>query len=584
MMPASYRVSWAARGSSRRGPLALAFVGLAAGCGGVMAGSGMAGARLGMSCAGLLIASMLIVNFPAPGHRHWSEFELSLPLGLRELVRARLVLALAVWLAPVVVAFGLGAAGVIPAPAGPAAAIVAASAAGSVVLAAVAREVLGLPGRGVGSGLGRGLALLVGAIGFVAPAAWLGPALLLVAFAWWRSALASAPAAFELQPAGAGGAASPEPWREPEPEPVATEQRPARAGSSSALAQHEEHEGDAVGALLRRYTLGGLYPITLLVFTFLWAAWVELVDPTIGPLHALFVLQWSAYHAGWSARLLRLEPWPLDRERLFRYVVWPALIAFALGSGVAMATGASLALAKVDGSGRQHAIESSKRYWRFAGGEVPIVAGPDGEAYRPEGRPFGLGSALVAYDPYEAGAETSHAFQVHQLDRLLREQYGVALSAEQLDARLASGHGSHRRLSSDAFPELRGQLRRESAARIAALSLGILLTLFFVIYPGHARNVGRGPGQRRTLGVVPSALILVAFIGPLVPILLSRLEVDVSWMLAHAVVSSLADHLALALPVALALAAALYRTLQQRFRRMEAPLRATQVDSWFIEV
>jgi hypothetical protein len=276
MIPASYRVGWAARGPIDKAPWALVFVGTAAGYAGVLTASGVAGPRLAMACAGLAIAGMIVLDFPAPSDRSYSEFELSLPLALRDLARARLVLALGVWLAPVLLVFGLGAVGLLTAPAAPAAVIAALSAIGSVVLAAVAREVLGLSGRWRERRMvGRVAALLVAAIGFIAPRAWLAPALLLAAYAWWRSALGGAPAAFELRPVVGGDAAS-----------SASPREAARPWAQL------ERTGGAVSALLRRHTLFSLFPAALLAGTCLWALSAESVDPS--PVAVFLVLQWPA--------------------------------------------------------------------------------------------------------------------------------------------------------------------------------------------------------------------------------------------------------------------------------------------------
>jgi hypothetical protein len=579
MMPASYRVGWATRGGLARGPLVLAWAAMISALAGALFAVGTAGERLGWWCAGCITVGMIAVDFPGLGDGAWAEFELSLPLSMRDRVGARLGLTLAFWIAPLLLAFGLGAIGVVPALHGSAARIAALSATGSTVLAAVIREVPRLSERWRHRpALFRGAALLVAIIGFALPAIGLGPAMLLMAFAllWWS--LARAPAALELRLPSAAS------WTR-----AATTSSASSEAPTAALALDMSQGGGSVRGLVRGYTLGSGYAIVFLVATFLWSFGLELGDGAIAHVNTLLLAQWAAYHAGWSARILRLEALPIDRERLFRYVVWPSLIAFTLGSALALALGLPSTLARVNSpSGTdtvldaRSTLQSAKGYWRLARGQAPLVEGPGGEAYRPEAHRLGLGSALIAYDPYETGPQPSHGRWVYQLGRLLHDEHGLTLTPAEIEARTKSDPGRRHVLTTDLFPELRGEQRREWLARFVVLALTLLLVLRIPIRPGPSRR--GAAGSRRVLGPLPTALLAILYIGPLLAVIFSFAQVDAPRMMWRALIGGLAPYPLPALAVAAVLGIVLYRSLQRRFRQMEPPPRNKQWDNWFIEV
>jgi hypothetical protein len=114
------------------------------------------------------------------------------------------------------------------------------------------------------------------------------------------------------------------------------------------------------------------------------------------------------------------------------------------------------------------------------------------------------------------------------------------------------------------------------------LGVSILLVLHIAIHPGPSRRPA--PGSRRFLGPLPTAVLAIVYIGPLLPVFFSLAEVDGPRMLWHALASGLAQHLLTALAVAVPLSLVLYRSLERRFRQMEPPPRAKQWDNWFIEI
>jgi hypothetical protein len=580
MMPASYRVTWATRGSRKAGPVAVAVAGVVAGVAGVLTASGAGGARVGLWGAGFITLSLIALDFPGAGGAKGSEFELSLPLALRELIDARLAWALAFWVSPVVLAFALGALGLIPGLPLLQGLVATLSAIGSIVLAAVIAQALGLSAHWQHAGFVRGAALMVAAVGFCWPAAWVGPGALLLALALRRVTYRNAPPALELHLAAPEEAAPS--WR--------TEVSEGKRGVlalEGAGASTESGSGGSMRGLVWRYCIGSRHAALLLVCIFVWAFWLDSMELMLGSIQGLLLFQWAVYHAAWSSRLLRLEPLPLDRERLFEFVVWPALIAGLLGLTCAAVVGLPQTLAKQDAEGISSrgpvTLQSSQQYWRLALGEVPVLVGPDEEVYRPVAHRFGLGSAVVAYDPYEAGLESSPALRVHQLGRLLAEHHRLTLTPDELGARLATPLGRRRTLTSDVFPELRPEQQRQSGARIILLVVSMLLAFHLVIRPGAARQPATR-GARLPLGPRLTALLLALFIGPLLPALFSLGQVDLAPQLTATCIGGVADHLVLALPLAVVLAALLYRSLQRRFRQMEAPPRGKQWDNWFVEL
>lgn len=296
----------------------------------------------------------------------------------------------------------------------------------------------------------------------------------------------------------------------------------------------------------------------------------------------LFVPMWAAQHAGWSARLLRLGHLPFERARLFRFFVWPQLVALALGVGLALAWSPSAELGRLVSPGGALTLQAPQGSWRFTSGEPPVITSPAGESHQPRAHSFGLGAALVAYNPYEVPPGASRAFLVHQLGRLLAAERGLALPADAIDERYVSSSRGWARLTSDRHPELADALaQRTRLAGGALLVVFVLLALHVPIRPGHAltaREWRRSPVAWLVGGLfVVVALFQLRYGG-------SRDTADPTAILTHILARQLGSHAGLVLPAALAIAALLYRNLKRRFERSEAPLRSKSMDRWFVEI
>jgi hypothetical protein len=561
MMPVSYRLSWATRGSGQHTPFVLGVVAAVLPIAATLNAVGAAGEWVGFWCAGAIVAGLIVLDFPGAGASNGSEFELSLPLSVYAMIEARLAWSLAFWLAPPLVALGLCAAGLLAAPPWPLALGAMLAATGTIGLAAVVREALALSATWQRRTVAvRAAVLLVAAPGFLWPATWVGPLALVGALWLLRATYRRAPAALELRLVGGVAA--------------------------GATASARAERGVSVRGLFWRYNVFNVYVVVLLAGIAAFSCMIELSDTL--SMQAVVIAQWPGFLVGWSARLFRLESLPLDRDRLFRFALWPSLICMALGLVAALAVGLPETFATLDKGGIWSpgpvTLHSFNRHWRFTLEQAPLVQGPHGESYRPALRRFGLGSAVFAYDPYETGPGTSRDLRIYQLGRLLSEQHGLTLTPQELDVRLRS-MGWDDTLTLDHFPELRGERRREAVVRFALLGLAALA---WCHVNTRSRAFARAAGVRlpRTArGKVAAALTLLFFIGIFVPTLLTLGEVDVPHMFLGPLVSYAAQHFVPALALAVALGALLYRSLQRRFRRMEPPTRVfAYVDKWFIEI
>jgi hypothetical protein len=287
-------------------------------------------------------------------------------------------------------------------------------------------------------------------------------------------------------------------------------------------------------------------------------------------------------HAMWSTRLLRLGHLPYPRERLFRYVAWPPLAFILLGLGLSFLLPAPEQLLRTRSSDGVVVLHSPAGAWRLTADAPPLVTAPNGESHQPRAHSFGLGTLLVAYDPYEIPRESSPAFRVHQLGRLLVDQRGISLTPEQIEARFASGLDRHHGLDSDIYPELRDPAALGGRfVGAAVLLIAAFIAMAVVVRPGAAVN------PNRVRWDAPH----VAFFGLF---FLTQLYQVASTFWSHgpdplAIVLSrlgrpLAQNALLVAPLAAGLALLLYRSLGRRFEQMEPPLHAKKMDNWFIEI
>jgi hypothetical protein len=334
--------------------------------------------------------------------------------------------------------------------------------------------------------------------------------------------------------------------------------------------------------LALRYSVLSSYGMVMLIAALLWAfgvtsGWLPGAAP-----HGAFLMLWVMNHTLWSTRLLRLGHLPYPRARMLRFVAWPPLAAVALGASLGVALPPSDELCRLDASNGGVTLKSEARYFRLTTGEPPVVLAPDGESHQPVARRFGLGAALVMYDPYEVPPAASRAFLVHQLGRLLSDQRGLSLEPEEIQQRFLSGFVGHRRLDEQSFPELRDPLGlRTRLISALGLVLAALVVMFCVVHAGSARdpqgwNRGAG-GWLFTAAFIMTQLVQVA--SGLMKVGANPVVIALS-----GVARPLAEHVLLAAPAAVALGVWLYRGLRRRFDQMEAPLRAKMYDNWFVEM
>jgi hypothetical protein len=438
------------------------------------------------------------------------------------------------------------------------------------------RHTLGLHTSGLSTAILRAVMIVIVLAGFVLPFAPVGTIALLLALPVLAIAHRQAGRTPEMRVAN-----------EAVEHPVAEDAVPG------ALALHTAPDGrgeaparqtsrpTTIERLALGYSVRSGYALSMLFLALLWAFGVTSGWLPGSATHGVFLMLWVMNHALWSTRLLRLGHLPYPRARLFRFVAWPPLVAVALGVSLGAALPPPEDLCRIDAKNGGVSLKSQDRFFRFTTGEPPLVTAPNGESHRPAARTFGLGSTVVAYDPYEAPPTASKAFLVHQLGRLLANERGISLEPAQIEQRFLAGLDGYRRLDEARYPELR-DARGVSGRVVTAvtLMLGALLVMFTIVQPGAARDPNRW--HRGSAAWV----FLVLFGGAQLLQLSSLLTKGVNpvVMALAAMQRPLAEYVLLAVPAAIALGVLLYRSLLRRFERMEAPLRAKVYDSWFIEI
>jgi hypothetical protein len=576
----SYRLSWATRTKSSTALLVASAASAALVIGFFGAGFARSDARGVFWCAALATATLIAVDFPGAGQARWSEFELSLPVAPGVLARSRLVLSLLFWAAPVLLALGLVVFRVVQPPREALPSVVAA-AASSVLLAVGLRHTFGLDAAPGKATFVRALAVAGVIIGAVWPSS-LGTLLtLLLAIILLALAHGKAVVPLEMQLGHRGEVHSA--WCKGAIERERKGEAEADGAERNGPAERRPRQGSFERSAARYSVLGaqGLQLLgACLVFGFLASTGLE----GSSVLHGLLSVQMAAHHASYVSRLLRLGHLPFSREWLFRYVAAPSLVAVLMGSGLAAFTKTGDELCRIESQaavlvpagGR---LQVPQRFWRLTTGEVPRVTAPNGESHRPAAHRFGLGSMLVAYNPYEVDGSSSRDFLAYQVSRVISEQRGIALGPEQVSRRYLS-HGV---VSGDSYPELRDPVRRHVwLVRIALFAVGTPLALSFVIRPGPLRRSGKHQRARLT-----PALRALAFAAALVVILfglpsvLYFLDVDVAAITLGPVLHGLAGQVLLLCPAAALMSALLYWNLLRRFRQMEPPPRARAWDDWF---
>lgn len=556
MTPVSYRLGWATRGVDGPGVIAAVAAATSFALGALyMIATRDPSPLFTYWCSGVVTAALVGADFPGAGHPRWSEFELSLPVAPRERARARLLLAFGFWLLPLVSTLVLAQLGVfgegqrLP---GPALFRSFSSAFMSVVLVIALRHTLGLGLSGVATG-----ALRVGMIAIIA-----------LGFAQ-HSPLATATMLALAAPllGNAHRMAAHEP-----------ELRLPRATTSSARAA----QSTTFDRVALRYVLGSGYGIGLLVVALVWVFAIQSgwLPPVLS--NGLFILLWVVYHAAYSARLLRLGYLPVARERLFRFVAWPSLAALALGIGLSLVLPSPNERCRVEWEDGVITIQYPRRVWRLTTAEPPPSVAPNGERHQPLAHTIGLGSALVAYDPYEIPLQSSPAFLLHQLSRFLAHERGIAIAPAELERRFRSRSMDDSVPSREVDVELGDTqaLRGRLGSGAVFLLLG-LVALHVVIRPGPSLDARAW--RRRPLPWILVSLFLFGSLHQLMTSYWKRTIDPIAIVIAE-VGRALADRLVLVLPIALVLGVLLYRSLLARFMQMEAPPRAKAIDDWFVDI
>jgi hypothetical protein len=583
-MPVSLRLSWATRSTDSRVVLALvaAFGAFALGLGLSIASRDHA-AFLPYWCSAVATACTIAIDFPGTGHPRWSELELSLPIAPLVRARAQLLLSLAVWILPSLAAFALsqlGPVGVGKLPLSDAL-LALANATASVIFAAAVRHSLALR-RSLGSDALRFTTALVVLIAAAARSPAFGVVVLVLASPLLAIAHRAASRAPELLlPADASSAVS---VRVDPPRPDPLDRRDVqtiRAEAEPALDVDAEHES-TLGRVALRYSAGNAYALMLLVIVGLGALGINSGWLPLAASQTMLLATLVVSYAMWSTRLLRLDYLPYPRQRLFRFVAWPALAAIVLGIGLSMVLPAPDQLLRPRARDGVSTLSSPPSAWQLTGAEPPLITAPNGESHRPLEHSVGLGARLVAYDPYEIPRDASLTFQTYQLGRLLRDQRGITLTPEHIQRRFAAGPGGYQALSSDRFPELRDPAGlRGRLVGATVLLITALVALHIVIRPGAAINPNR---LRRNLPYVTFFGLFVAT--QLYQMFAERWKdgTDLIAIVLGRMGRPLAENALIVLPVAAAICLLLYRSLTARFAQMEPPLRAKNMDTWFIEI
>lgn len=556
MMAASFRLAWATRSGDERRVLVLAVTMASFAIALAYAGvSGAASVRAAQVCSALVTVMLIGMDFPGAGGARFREFELSLPVAPRERARASLLLSLGFWLLPSLAVAALAQVGAFGADARRswAAALGQLGGAGASVLLAVAlRHTLGLTLAGWRRFALRAVMMGVVAIGLLASS----PAVGLSALALAAPLLAIAHRAASRAP----------------------ELALPRAAPASAVAPARS----TFRALVLRYCLASAYGTGLLLAIALWTWMVTSGWISSNAWQALFVAVWAAYYAHHGARLLRLGHLPVSRGMLFRFIVWPQLVAIGVGVVLSLSFYPDAELGRLERVGDGITLQTPQRLWRLASGEPPVVTSPRGESHRPRAHGRYLGSSWVAYDPYEVPPGASREFLVHQLGRLLADEHGLAPSASSIEERYLSAMGPRRRLDGARHPELRSLRRLEAPLVGGVLVLLLVLTaLRLAIHPGPAlspREARRQPGRRLLVAAMLCAAVYQALM------FRWRDEADPIAIALHAALRLLTSHLGLVVLLSLALGALLYRAVRRRFEHMEAPERAKSFDDWFAQI
>jgi hypothetical protein len=529
-------------------------------------------------CTGIVAATLVGIDFPAAGNARWSEFELSLPVPPRERARARLLLSLATWLLPLPIglcmarfvtgpqfSFGAALPGV-------------ASASACVLLAVALRHTAGLHTSGLSTVLLRAGMVVIVVAGFVFPFAAVRTSALLAALPLLAVAHRQAGRTPEMRLANDAA-------EHPVAEYAAPGAADLHAAADPGLEAAPERTASGLATLEQlalRYSVRSAYALSMLVMALVWAFGVTSGWLPGGVTHGVFLMLWVMNHCLWSTRLLRLGHLPYPRARLFRFVAWPPLVAVALGVGLGIGLPPPDDLCRIETRDGGVSLRSQERYFRLSIGQPPAVTAPNGETHQPLARSFGLGSSVVAYDPYEAPPAASKPFFMYQLGRLLAEQRGITLEPDQIEQRFLAGFDGYRRLADDRYPELRDA--RGLPGRVvtgAALLLAALLVMFAIVRPGAAQDPSGwhgGTGVKLFLAVFIAAQLLQ------VTSIVTKTGVNPVVVALAALQRPLAEYVLLAVPAALALALFLYRSLLRRFERMEPPLRAKVYDNWFVEI
>ena len=559
MSGASFRVSWATRANDVSiMAAALLGVGLAVG-GGVAVATNARGAALW--CAAAITLGAIVLDFPGAGHPRWSEFELSLPIPARDLQRARIVLSLAFWMLPLGLA--LGGLCLVERLALAEAARLGSSAGVGILLACGWRFSFGLDAGSVRPWPWRLCGVVPVAVGFAGPSPLVALGMLLAALALLGVAHVRASAPLEM------ASARPD---------VARRTWPAWRGVRSAtfgrLAVRHVFVSRGVMWLLGAFAIG-------------FGLSMGVSRPS--PVMSFVALEFVVFHAVHATRLLHLGHLPFSRERLFRLAVWPPLGALLLGTCLAGAVlhppesvHIDLAPHRTQTAGK---LSVPQRYWRLASGDVPLVTAPDGESYRPLAHRLGLGSLLVAYNPYEVGREATRGFLAHQIGRFLREQRGIDLEPDLIVEHFLRGRVEGD-LARDPDPALRDPvLSREWSIRAALLLVASLIALRLPLRPGPTQRSARGRRPRLTrVESVTLTLLTAVLLSIFISYTLSGLDVDVAQIVLGPVLHGLAAKAWLVLPAAAAIAVLLHRSLWQRFQQMEPPQRSDAYDLGFIEL
>jgi hypothetical protein len=554
--PVSYRLGWATRGVDSPGVIAAVAAATSFALGALyMRASRDPSPLFAYWCSGVVTAALIGADFPGAGQPRWSEFELSLPVAPRERARARLLLSFGFWLLPLLSTLVLGQLGAFGEGQRLSGSLLFrsfSSAFMSVVLVIALRHTLGLGLTGFAAGALRVGMVAIIALGFAQHSPLATAAMLAVAAPLLGNAHRMAAHESELH-------------------------LPRATTSTARAAQSTTFDRVAL-----RYVLGSGYGAGLLVAALVWVLAIQTgwLPPVLS--NGLFVLLWVVYHAAYSARLLRIGYLPVARERLFRFIAWPSLAALALGVGLSLVLPSPHERCRVQEEDGVITIHYPRRVWRLTTAEPPLVVAPNGERHQPFAHTIGLGSALVAYDPYEVPPQASDAFLVHQLGRLVADERGVALAPAELERRFRPLFMDVGAPSRETYVEIRDTqaLRARLVSGAVFLVLG-LLALHSVIRPGPALDARAW--RRRPL---PWMLVGLFLFGGLYQLMTGywKRTIDPIAIVLSEVSRALADRLGLVLPIAVVLGLLLYRSLLERFLHMEAPPRAKAMDNWFVDI